>query len=236
MANPALLFVTSRILDPTVTPDPQFNKMYNEEHLPDVLTYTPQITTLALRYKNSNPSSPHPYLALYPLQDTSFFTTGTLEKLTADTRHSRTFNGQDILQLVHFDPRPYEKIQSFEAHGHAHDTGKDRGQTLVCVAMEPAEGEEAEADFDAWYRKQHLDMLSMCKDYRRTTRYKRLDGVQPRFLALHEWACGPGKIPGEQIAQVTETEWSRKILGEARVFERDVFELVQAQGDLERKL
>jgi hypothetical protein len=43
-------------------------------------------------------------------------------------------------------------------------------------------------------------------------------------------------MPTEQIKQVTSTEWSKKIIGEARVFERDVFELIQAQGETARKL
>lgn len=100
--------------------------------------------------------------------------------------------------------------------------------------MEPAEGEEA--DFDEWYRKQHLDMLSMCRGYRRTTRYKRLDGATPRFLALHEYACAPSEVPTDQIKQVTGTEWSKKIISEAKAFDRDVFELIQAQGDTGLKL
>jgi hypothetical protein len=102
--------------------------------------------------------------------------------------------------------------------------------------MEPAEGAEAEADFEAWYRKQHLDMLAMCEGYRRTTRYERVDGARPRFLALHEWACKPEDLPKEKVKQLCETEWSRKILGEAKVFDRDVFELIEAQGKVEMKL
>lgn len=234
MSKPALLFVTARISDPSKTTDAQFNQMYNDEHLPDVLNYKPKVTDLALRYKNSNPSSDRPYLALYPLEDASFFTSGTLEKLTADTRHSRTYGGEDIMNIVDFGPRPYEKIQTFEGYGHADESGKERGRFLTCVAMEPAEGEDA--DFDEWYRKQHLDMMAMCPGYRRTTRYKRIDDVVPRYLALHEWASAPDEKRAEQIKQITSTEWSKKIIGEAKVFDRDVFELIQAQGDVEKKL
>lgn len=236
MSNPGLLFVAARISDPSKTTDEQFNKFYNEEHLPDVLNYKTKITSLALRYKNTNPSSERPYLALYPLEDDSFFSSGILEQLTEDTKHSKTYNGADVTEFLHFDARPYKKIQTFEGHGHADKTGKERGQTLTCVAMEPAEGAEAEADFDAWYRKQHLDMLAMCEGYRRSTRYERVDGVKPRFLALHEWACKPEDLPDEMVEQVCETEWSRKILGEAKVFDRDIFELIEAQGEVEMKL
>ena len=237
-SHPGLLFVTSRVKDPSQTSDEQFNRMYDEEHLPDVLNYKHKVTDLALRYKNTNQESDRAYLALYPLDDIEFFASGTLEKLTEDTRHSRTFGGEDILNLVHFEPRPYEKIQTFEGYSPS-SNGEDaekhqHARTLTCVAMEPAE--DGDDDFDEWYRKQHLDMLSMCRGYRRTTRYKRIDGVKPRYLALHEWSFPPAEMPVEQIKQVTSTEWSKKIIGSATVFERDVFELIQAQGDLEKEL
>jgi len=234
MSKPALLFVIARISDSSKTTDSKFNQMYNEEHLPDVLNYKKKVTDLALRYKNTNASSNRPYLALYPVKDADFFTSGTLEELTTDTRHSRTYDGEDITSFVSFDARPYEKIQTYEGYGHEDESGSQRGQTLTCVFMEPAEGEEV--DFEDWYRKQHLDMLAMCTGYRRTTRYKRIDDVSPRYLALHEWACAPSELPTEQVKQVASTEWSKKILGEAKVFDRDVFELIQAQGDAARKL
>ena len=238
MSKPGLLFVASRISDPSKTTDAQFNKFYNEEHLPDVLNYKPKICDLALRYKNTDPSSERPYLALYPMEEdaATFLSSGTLEKLIEETQHSTTYNGANVTDFVHFDARPYAKIQTFEGYGHADKTGKDRGQTITCVAMEPAEADGAQADFEDWYRKQHLDMLAMCEGYRRTTRYERVDGVRPRFLALHEWACKPEDLPKEMVKQVAETEWSRKILGEAKVFDRDVFEIVEAQGGLEKKL
>lgn len=192
------------------------------------------VSKVALRYKNANQSSDRPYVALYPLDDTAFLQSPDLGKLVEDTRKSRTYEGDDIYDHVHFELRPYEKIQTFEGYGHDAKTGKERGQTIICVAMEPAEGEET--DFDEWYRKQHLDMLAMCRGYRRTTRYKRLDGTTPRYLALHEYACAPSEVPSDQIKQVTSTEWSKKIISEATAFDRDVFELIQAQGDTALKL
>jgi hypothetical protein len=93
-----------------------------------------------------------------------------------------------------------------------------------------------EKDFDAWYRKQHLDMLSMIPGYRRGARYKRIDGVSPTYLAIHEYACKPDEIPPEAIDQVSATEWSKKVIGEAKAIERDVFELIEVQGEKTRKL
>ncbi|KAK5123158.1 hypothetical protein LTR85_003356 [Meristemomyces frigidus] len=227
MPTPGLMFVGSRVLDPSKTSDATSNAFYDKEHLPDVLDHG--ITKVALRYKNTNAESPMPYVALYPLEDASFLQSPDLGKLVEDTKMSKTFNNTDIYEHIHFELRGYEKIQTFEGYGQADKSGKERGQTIVCVAMEPAEGQDHE--FDEWYRKQHLDMLAMCRGYRRTTRYKKLDGQKPRYLALHEYACKPDELPGDQIKQVVATEWSQKIIKESLVFDRDVLELVQAQGD-----
>ena len=232
MPTPGLMFVASKVLDPHKTSDEKYNRFYNDEHLPDVLNHG--TCNITLRYKNSNPDAEIPYIALYPLEDAQFLASKELKELVESTRKSTTFDGDDIYDHIHFDLRPYEKIQTFEGYGLADKSGKERGQTIVAVAMEPAQGEEA--DFEDWYRKQHLDMLAMCKGYRRTTRYKRLDDQQPRFLALHEYACEPEALPAEQIKQVRETEWSWKVVDNAKVFDRDVFVLIQAQGETGEKL
>lgn len=226
------MFVTSSILDDTKTSDEKYNRFYNEEHLPDMLRIAP--CSLAMRYKNVLPGSTMPYLAIYPIPDSGYLTSPDMGRLIDTTRKSKTFDNEDIFHYVEFNLRPYEKIQTFEGYGHADKSGRERGKTLVCVAMEPTG--TGELDFEEWYRRQHLDMLSMCKGYRRTTRYRRLDKQQPRYMALHEYDCKPGELPAEQIKQTTQTEWSRKVISDAKVFERDVFELMEVQGDADEKL
>ncbi|KAI0025055.1 hypothetical protein F4780DRAFT_768375 [Xylariomycetidae sp. FL0641] len=232
MPTPGLRFVSSRIIDPKKLPDDQYNRFYNEEHLPHVLSAGR--SKLALRYKSVSPSSPLPYLALYPIEDYETMGTPEARKFEKEARKSRTLGVDDIFDLIHFEMKPYEKIQSYEAYGHEKQTGRDRGRTLVCVAMEPQEGDDEE--LESWYRKQHLDMLGMCKGFRRCTRYKRLDDVCPRFLALHEYDCEPRDLPNDQIVQVCGTEWSKKILNGARVFRREVYVLTEEQGETELKL
>ena len=233
MPKPGLMFVASK---PTKISEEQFNKWYNEEHLPDVLDFMKRsgLEPLGLRYKNVNTESTRPYLALYPTSDAQWIVSPEQEANVQKLRHSKMLGGTDFFSVIDFDLRPYEKIQTFEGYGHASKSGNERGQTLVCVAMDP--GEAGEQDFEDWYRKQHLDMLSMCRGYRRTTRYKRMDGQEPRYLALHEYACSPDELPAEQIKQVTATEWTQKILAEAKIFERDVFELIEVQGEIKAKL
>ncbi|KAK5134147.1 hypothetical protein LTR08_006922 [Meristemomyces frigidus] len=232
MPTPGLMFVGSRVIDPSKTSDEKYNRFYNEEHLPDVFSHG--VCKFAVRYKNINTSSPMPYIALYPLEDVAFLQGPKLGKLVEDTKISRTFDNTDINEHVHFEPRGYEKIQTFEGYGNSDKSDNHPGKTVVCVAMEPAEGQDD--DFDDWYRKQHLDMLSMCRGYLRTTRYKKLNGKKPRYLALHEYACKPDELPADQVKQVVATEWTQKILKEGQAYDRDVFELVQVQGDVSLKL
>lgn len=102
--------------------------------------------------------------------------------------------------------------------------------------VEPADG--ADEDFDEWYRKQHLDMLSMVPGFRRSTRYKLADPTNaagnPRFLACHEYDTTD--FPTESVKLVTGTEWSKKILSAAKKFEGGVWEEIAVTGAKDSKL
>lgn len=228
---PGLLFVESSIKDPNTSAE-KFNYFYNHEHLPDILAY--KQGDLALRYRNVKEDAKYPYLALYSMDDANFLSSGGLEKLVAETGKSKILGNVGPMEVAEFKPRIYEKIQTFEGPSQEKNNGKERGQTIVCVAMKPAAGKDD--DFDAWYRKQHLDMLSMCRGYVRTTRYRSLAEGYPPYLALHEYTCAPSELPTDQLLVVTGTEWSRKIIGEARAFERDIFEFLFVAGNAESKL
>jgi hypothetical protein len=226
-----ILFVTSYIINPSKTTDEAYNRFYNDEHLPDVISSGG--TTLGLRYKNTKPATETdmPYLALYPV-DTQWLGSPEHNHLITSTKKSPAMQTEDRNELVKFDSRFYEKIQTFEGYDLQAKSNEPRGQTIVCVAIEPGD----EKDFDAWYRTQHLDMLSMIPGYRRGTRYRRIGSKKPTYLAIHEYTCKPDAISAEMIAQVSATEWSKKVISEAKAIERDVFELIEVQGEKGRKL
>ncbi|GAW25297.1 putative alpha beta [Rosellinia necatrix] len=233
MATPGLMFVVSRVRDAQKTPDELYNRFYNEEHLAAVLAGGH--VKLGLRYKNVvDTDTTIPYLALYPIDDASTIGSPESRKHMEETKKSKILECDDIFDLIHFELRPYEKIQTYEGYGHGNDDGQRRGRTMIYFGMEPGEGQND--DVDSWYRKQHLDMLAMCKGFIRCTRYKRKDGACPRFLALAEYDCDAADLPIEQMKQVRATEWSTKILNDAKVYERGVFSLIQAQGDTHLKL
>ena len=233
--RPGICYVTAR--PRPQLPDSQFNDFYNTEHIPDMLRY--DFAPLALRYKNADPASPLAYLALYPQDDAARIASPETAKMMEECRYSRVLGGQDHHELIEYGVSAWTHVQTFEGPGAEALTGNERGETLVAVTVAPGAGAGAEEDLEAWYREEHLGMLSRCRGYRRSTRYRREGGEgsqEPKFLALHEYACTADELPAEQIKETRETEWAKRILGSARGFEREVWSLLGAWGKVGRKL
>lgn len=219
MATPRLMFVVSRVRDPQKTSDALYNRFYDEDHLAAVLAGGH--VRLGLRYKNVNANS----------------AIGSPENLQhmEETNKSRILECDDIFDLIHFELKPYEKIGTYKDCCYKDKSGLPRCCTLICIGLEPAEDQDE--DVKSWDRGDHLNMLGMGMWFRRCTRYKRKDGVCPRFMALVEYDCAPEDVPMEQILmEARATEWSSKISGEAKVYDCDVLVLIQAQGDTHLKL
>src|ERR1700753_1367770 len=148
-----LLIVFSRPTHPELT-DTVFNEWYSTEHVHDMVKSG--LTNLVLRYKNINSTAQWPYLALYRLPDPAKLKDQkvmgsiplTSKLLPGKEKGSKGGAYPDIMVM---ETRAYSRIQTFE--GQIKKTG--RGKGLVTSAMEP----ENEADYDDWYRRQHLDML-----------------------------------------------------------------------------
>lgn len=197
------------------------------------------LSDLAVRYKNINPDAKWKYIALYRVPDLSKLQD---EKLMASIpKCSDSLPGKepgtkggDWPDVLENEIVAMETIQSFEGPNEV----KQRGKGIVTVGMEPEQG--SDQDFDDWYRKQvgggtrcksgstntfqHLDMISMCRGYNRSTRYKKLDGSEPRYFAIHEYATTD--FPGDQLKIVVGTEWSQKVIKGAKAFVRDQWEYI----------
>ncbi|KAF4624755.1 hypothetical protein G7Y89_g13408 [Cudoniella acicularis] len=114
MPQPGLLWVNSKITSPdSITPS-NFKKWYEDEHIPDVLA-TKQIHS-AYRYKNIDPSSDRPYLALYPVPDMNFL--GSKEYFDIPvTSNYFPGPGHRCFDFADFDTRYYEFVHGFEKEG-----------------------------------------------------------------------------------------------------------------------
>ena len=150
-----LLYVLSKPTHPELS-DIVFNDWYTNHHIRDMVNS--DLTDLVVRYKNTKDTSQWPYLAIYRLPDVARLkdqkTMGSIPAtsplLPGKEEGSKGGAFKDIMAM---ETSTYTRIQTFE--GPSKKTGRGRG--LVTGAMEPANG--TDADFDDWYRKQHLDMI-----------------------------------------------------------------------------
>ncbi|KAK3629156.1 hypothetical protein LTR56_017822 [Elasticomyces elasticus] len=229
--TPGLMFATSRPIPPTT--EAQLNDFYRNEHLPDVLSYG--AVKMTKRYKNVNPDSAFPYLALYPVDEVNYFKSKNFEKVVEETKLSRTFGNKSFYDFLEFEIGSWSKIQSYEG-SHSDPSTKpaptSHAKTLIAVTMQPAP--DPDTDPNSWYKKQYLDTMATLPTYRRTTRYKRVAGDgdddgegKPSFsLVLHEYDCKADELPEPREEYVRRCE----------VWGREVWELVEVQGDGERQL
>lgn len=86
--------------------------------------------------------------------------------------------------------------------------------------LQPAAG--AEPDFDAWYREEHIAILSRAPGFVRTRRYelvsgttldkfKRVEPEIPKYLALHEFEGDV--LPWKELGESAQTEWAKRVMG-----------------------
>lgn len=91
---------------------------------------------------------------------------------------------------------------------------------ILMVYMHPQDP----ADFEAWYRDEHLNMLSKLPGYRRSLRYKlgpktplTRDESPPAYLAIHE-IDSVRCFGGKEAEAANSTPWTKKQLEESREF------------------
>ncbi|OCL11910.1 hypothetical protein AOQ84DRAFT_313094 [Glonium stellatum] len=224
MASPGLLFVSTRISFPELT-DEVYNKWYDSIHVVDVLKSG--LADLALRFKNVDPEAKKTYLAVYRVPDVSRLQDQAIKDQIPPTSDMLPGSG-DFNDLVELDIKAFVPIQAFEGQG----MKKGRGKGLLTVLMEPAEGGDDE--LDEWYRKQHHDMVSMCKGYRRSTRYRVIDNSKPRYLTIHEFDTTD--MPWDQLKMTSQTEWGKKVIGSMQSMESNVWELIIEKDKTMEKL
>jgi hypothetical protein len=63
----------------------------------------------------------------------------------------------------------------------------------------------------------------MLDGYRRSTRYQKLDGSAPKYLAMHEFDTTA--VP-PNMRLVIGTEWAKKVLGRAQSAKTDFWEYI----------
>jgi len=131
-------------------------------------------------------------------------------------------------EVADFDIRNYKLIQEYDPKG----VGEGPAPYVLHVELHP----EDEADLDKWYREEHLAMIARHPGYRRSVRYRA--GIMefgspgtkvPPYLALHEFD-NIDALGGQVTKEANATEWTKKILGAAKVFNVRTFKLLGSEG------
>jgi hypothetical protein len=94
---------------------------------------------------------------------------------------------------------------------------------IISGGLQPPSDAASTADFDKWYRDEHLPLLSRAPGFIRSRRYEvvtayKLDQLQhadampevPQYLALHEF--GGEALPWKEIKESLNSEWAEKII------------------------
>jgi hypothetical protein len=89
---------------------------------------------------------------------------------------------------------------------------------------------EAEADFDRWYREQHLAERLAVPGFLRGRRYEAVRGA-PKYFAFYETESGEVlRSPTYMERLNNPTDWTRRVMPAVRNFTRGVYRLLHTEG------
>ncbi|KAH7377668.1 hypothetical protein BKA66DRAFT_422017 [Pyrenochaeta sp. MPI-SDFR-AT-0127] len=235
MAKKGVLWVSSRVVHPASLSVEKFCEWYENTHIQEVLSLAG--IPSAVRYEALQPqpdakawSNEAPWLTVYEMPDIEYRNTDDFKSLDGQSEPSQNLL-EGVFKNARFDTRFYEEVQVFE------NEGVQKGQHrclryvgpatfILSAVLQPAAG--AEPDFDAWYREEHIAILSRAPGFVRTRRYelvsgttldkfKRVEPEIPKYLALHEFEGDVlpvmGGLVGEEVGwyrlkrKYAESEW-----------------------------
>lgn len=113
MPKPGLLYVTARFTNPDLS-DEAFNKWYDGEHIPHLLTLR-GVRAIA-RFVKTDSGADTPYLSLCSVHDTAWLHSGEMAAMQ-DSTDSDLLPEGNALRCVDFGARFYEHIQTYELPG-----------------------------------------------------------------------------------------------------------------------
>jgi hypothetical protein len=208
-----------------------FNAWYDEEHVPlrvgvpgflNARRYrAPDETSAPARASATTmapatgpgDSSSHPrYLALYDLASLQVLDSEPYTRLIPE----RSQRERDMLASI-----PYMDRRVGEVVLDCPEWTQDAPYQLVVCMTPPA---DAENDFVAWYREEHIPMLLGVSGWRRSRLVRQVDGRGPAFMALHEIES-PAVFEESNYTAAISTPWRGRIRSTVLRYERDLFQL-----------
>jgi len=197
----------------------------SSDTLLDISTFAQQGCTAAWSFRSTDPDRTRPYLSLYVVPNTSSIQTPSHPR---DNQHGAIPPKSDFIET---DIRYYERIQLYsKSTPTSPKTGI--GKVIKCTAIHLSAGTEAE--FDRWYREEHLEQVSRMPGWRKTTRYELISSnrfedaeVPPHYLAIHEFEEG---TEVKRMKKDEWTKWTRRMVDSALKIEEGTFEFVSGLG------
>jgi hypothetical protein len=127
-----------------------------------------------------------------------------------------------------FNARNYKLIQDYDPDG----VGEVPPKYIVTVEVGPSD----DADYNAWYEEEHLDILHKIPEYRRSQRYMlgpkvggATRGEPPRYVAIHEVDDVKGFFEGPEF-DAAWSELTKRIVKDAKAFVVRGLEKIEAFG------
>jgi hypothetical protein len=189
--------------EPGWVPEPEFHDWYDNEHAPARLA-VPGIRT-GYRYRALDGLRPT-WLAWYELD------IDVLSGQRYRAIRERSAREREIVdRLDVLDRRVYRLID---------DRGQASGGSPVVVSVALSASDDAE--LEAWYREEHVPMLHEIPGWRRTRRYRLVEGTGPALLAFHE-IDGVDLFDTEAYRAATSTRWRDSVMRTVTARERRVF-------------
>jgi hypothetical protein len=184
-----------------------FNAWYDQEHVPNRLAVAGFLN--GRRFTAASDEGPR-YLALYDLASLDVLSRPAYQRLI-DERSERE---KDMLaRIPMIDRRVLRLLLDAEPL-----TAEAPYQLVVC--MSPPQ--QAEDDFVAWYREEHIRMLLDVPGWRRVRLFQQVEGDGPAFMALHE-LDSPTVFQHPNYEKSISTPWRQRIRSSVSRYERNLF-------------
>jgi hypothetical protein len=202
-------------MNPPADDEAGFNAWYDDEHVPNRLALPGFLS--ARRYKavhDADAGGPR-YMALYDLESTDVLQRPDYQRLV-DERSARE---RDMLARI-----PMVDRRVFRVLLDGAEWTDDAPYQLTVSMTLPG---DAEDDFVAWYREEHIGMLLDVPGWRRVRLFRQVEGDGPAFMAVHELET-PAVFEQEQYTKSISTPWRQRIRSSVLRYERNLFKLLKS--------
>ncbi|KAI4628102.1 hypothetical protein J4E80_002239 [Alternaria sp. BMP 0032] len=227
---PGVLWVASRVVNPDKLSTEKFCDWYENQQIPMASkSFNPEP-----QYHHLNPTFQQ---VTYEFPDLAYRESEDFQNIAGKNPPS-----QELINTVYknsaFAIRFYEEIQAVKG------TTSSPTKFVISAALQPPKDASSDADFDAWYREEHLPVLSRAPGFVRSRRFKlaaasTLEDFQfgdametaPRYLALHEFS---GEVlPWKELEASGQTEWAKKVMGGLLKEEVGLYEVKRVYSETE---